>query len=539
MIRNLAIISLNRYLLASKAPALRALVGRQMSKFSSELDTHQNRITIKRLHRTSSVSQIDLDGSDDNQIDFKVIKDTQLIGQSISFKSNIELDDLNFQLGDEEFLLNLTWLRDFCFCPKCMHQYSRQKLFTIKDFDKNKFVLNEVRFLQMSHRGHDSPYNHDLNLSEDKITLRWSDGHDSSYPISLLRYINGLAKRSQLNLVKNHDYHQNNNNNNLFEFPSDDYYSPFEANQVKPILWDVHTINSNLEPVDYQDLVDNFNLHLTETGSTFINSNNVDDMSKKRFEAIERLTMNLTTYGLAKIVNVPREKGQVLNVARSLAYERPTGYGRVFDVVVEPSEDINLAYSALEFDLHTDLPYRESSPGVQLLHCISNSTIGGDSYFCDAFKAAQELRNSESKLFSVLINFPTTFSVRDPYRDIRLRRHHTIIKLDHQGNFEEINYSPFHLPPIGAKEDVKLFYLAMDKFTQLLQSVEHKWRFKMSPGDLFIFNNRRVLHGRSAYDSYKSRRFLQGCYMDWDEIRGLYEKLQAHKGLLKEKQAIE
>ena len=42
----------------------------------------------------------------------------------------------------------------------------------------------------------------------------------------------------------------------------------------------------------------------------------------------------------------------------------------------------------------------------------------------------------------------------------------------------------------------------------------------MQAGDIFCFNNRRVLHGRKEYDANSGERHLQGYYMDRDEILG-------------------
>ena len=38
--------------------------------------------------------------------------------------------------------------------------------------------------------------------------------------------------------------------------------------------------------------------------------------------------------------------------------------------------------------------------------------------------------------------------------------------------------------------------------------------FKLKPGDIFCFNNRRVLHGRKEYDPNSGHRHLQGYYLD-------------------------
>lgn len=101
-------------------------------------------------------------------------------------------------------------------------------------------------------------------------------------------------------------------------------------------------INQHLKPVNYLDLLDGYQFN---NELTYINSNRISDMSPRRFEAMWLLTNQLVTLGLAKITNVPKERNQVSRVASSLAYVRPTGYGNVFDVVVEKSEEKNLAYT--------------------------------------------------------------------------------------------------------------------------------------------------------------------------------------------------
>ena len=41
--------------------------------------------------------------------------------------------------------------------------------------------------------------------------------------------------------------------------------------------------------------------------------------------------------------------------------------------------------------------------------------------------------------------------------------------------------------------------------------------FKAGPGDLFIVDNQRVLHGRKTVGG-SGRRHLQGCYADKDSL---------------------
>ena len=52
----------------------------------------------------------------------------------------------------------------------------------------------------------------------------------------------------------------------------------------------------------------------------------------------------------------------------------------------------------------------------------------------------------------------------------------------------------------------------------MLESTEFQVSFRLEPGDLFIVDNRRVLHGRTGY-SGAGTRHLQGCYADVDGLR--------------------
>jgi alpha-ketoglutarate-dependent taurine dioxygenase len=65
----------------------------------------------------------------------------------------------------------------------------------------------------------------------------------------------------------------------------------------------------------------------------------------------------------------PAESGTVLRVAASFGFVRETNYGRLFDVRVEPQPG-NLAYTSRRILPHTDNPYRDPVPTVQLLHCL-------------------------------------------------------------------------------------------------------------------------------------------------------------------------
>jgi alpha-ketoglutarate-dependent taurine dioxygenase len=61
----------------------------------------------------------------------------------------------------------------------------------------------------------------------------------------------------------------------------------------------------------------------------------------------------------------------------------------------------NLAFTSLPISPHTDNPYRDPVPTVQLLHCLHNAADGGDSGFVDGFHAAA-LRAQDRAAFAML-----------------------------------------------------------------------------------------------------------------------------------------
>ncbi|HEY1344840.1 MAG TPA: TauD/TfdA family dioxygenase, partial [Streptosporangiaceae bacterium] len=118
------------------------------------------------------------------------------------------------------------------------------------------------------------------------------------------------------------------------------------------------------------------------------------------------------THGLVVLHDVPCEPGTVLAVARSLGYVRETNYGRLFDVRAEPTA-ANLAFTRLPIAPHTDNPYRDPVPTVQLLHCLHAAAGGGDSTFTDGFRAAAVLREQDPAAFTCLTTTPVTFAYAD------------------------------------------------------------------------------------------------------------------------------
>lgn len=225
-------------------------------------------------------------------------------------------------------------------------------------------------------------------------------------------------------------------------------------------------------------------------------------------------------YGFAILHDTPVLPGTVLEIVRLFGYVRETNYGPLFDVqsLVTPN---NLAFTGLSLSVHTDNPYREPVPTLQLLHCLASELEGGDSILVDGFNVAETLRQQFPAYFELLSTQPVRFRFQDEHSDLSAES--PVIRLDTGGDVVGIRFNnrslmPFDFPP----DQVEAYYRAYRSFARLLQSPEYTIQFKMQPGDLFIVDNERVLHGRTGFASDGSRH-LQGCYSDRD---GLYSRLR-------------
>ena len=220
--------------------------------------------------------------------------------------------------------------------------------------------------------------------------------------------------------------------------------------------------------------------------------------------------------GVVVLRGTPREPLSVLALAGLIGPARATNFGEHFDVVSKPEPNSN-AYTALGLLCHTDLPNWERPPDYQLLHCLENDAEGGDSILVDGFRAAEELRRREPAAYRLLTRFPIDFRFQDDESDIRFRA--PTIALDEAGAPTEVRFNFAVMDAIDAPaERMGPICRALRAFATVIRDPALECRYRLSPGELLIFDNRRVLHGRAAFDPSTGRRHLQGCYVDRDHL---------------------
>lgn len=232
-------------------------------------------------------------------------------------------------------------------------------------------------------------------------------------------------------------------------------------------------------------------------------------------EHTDAIVQDLAEHGFALASGVPSEPGQVLDLARRIGFVRVTNYGDLFDVRNEPDPS-NLAYTSLGLPLHTDNPYRDPVPGVQLLHCLQPAASGGESMFGDGFAAAESFWASDPVAFDLL----TSTDVRFEYRsaDTWLFADRPVISIDASGRVDAIAVNHRSMRTESSPAVTKAWYDAYRAFVDLVVQPEFTRSVHLQAGEVALFDNTRILHARTAFDTAEPRH-LQGCYIDLDAVR--------------------
>lgn len=382
-----------------------------------------------------------------------------------SFGSHVSLPIGNF---------SYKWLRDSCPSAESIHPPTRQKLHRTTDAAKDARPKS-------------------VSADKDGLRIEWQSGHKSFYPSEYLARYSGYGRLS----VFHHD--------------------------VRQQPWNLIKISAN------EQLFTPYESIRTDSG---------------RLAAMTQLEQD----GLVFIQDVPNaetsnEICELRRVAEVFGEIRHTFYGSMWDVK-NIKNSRNIAYTNLDLGLHMDLlwvpcsrsfcvsylpvnRYFENPPRYQFLHCLRNRVEGGSSIFVDALNAANTLRVTSPSDFDILTTTPVSFHyINDGHH---LHYDHPTIQLgafpDEHGVFpiKFVNYSPPFQAPLHLSTPPQ-FYDALEKFVEILENPENRYEYLLKEGDVAVFDNRRVLHGRAAFTSKNLKddggtdRWLKGCYIEADAL---------------------
>jgi gamma-butyrobetaine dioxygenase/trimethyllysine dioxygenase len=192
-----------------------------------------------------------------------------------------------------------------------------------------------------------------------------------------------------------------------------------------------------------------------------------------------------------------------------------THFGRIEDLRTDNTTNANtdqLGYTDASIDLHTDQPFLDHPPRYQLLHGI-RSGEGGDSIVADGEAAFRYLASIDAQAAELLLRTAVKFHRKQKQFE---RVVVAPIVTQHRGRIQ-IRSSYFTLAPFDLPfERMTAWYRAVDQFTRLVRDPRHHYRFRIRPGDVLLYDNRRMLHGRTGF---RGARWIRGVYFDEADAR--------------------
>lgn len=313
-------------------------------------------------------------------------------------------------------------------------------------------------------------------VDNNSLVIDWSDGHRAVYPKEWLERYSSAEATAEYRRLQ----------------------------EWTPLLG-----NSAVKKVDYKD-------YMKKQGSGYA-------------DALEALNQ----YGILQITGIPQGEGTprptVENIAAAIGeFARPTFYGTSWNVksVQQPR---NVAYTSVYLPLHMDLLYYESPPGLQFLHVVENTTVGGESIFADSYAAALDVFANDPEAYEAMCEVPLSYHYENDGRHYFQMRPMIVEskygKLDKNTGrhfIDHLNYSPPFQGPLDAVarniSDAQLdaFLRGLKRFEAFIQNPANQLEFRMNPGTCIVFHNRRVLHARREFDASSGSRWFKGTYVDID-----------------------
>jgi trimethyllysine dioxygenase len=227
-------------------------------------------------------------------------------------------------------------------------------------------------------------------------------------------------------------------------------------------------------------------------------------------------------YGFSIVTGAPTTLDTGESLLRRIAYVRETIFGGFWDFKADMSM-ADTAYTNLELPPHTDGTYSHDAPGLQLLLCLEFDGEGGESTMVDGLHIADVMRRDHPDHFATLsiVHVPGQY-VGDGSHLLAAR---PVFRHDHTGRLAQVTFNngdraPFLLP----RDEMHAFYDALRVFEGLANDPANQWRRALRPGEAMIFDNWRVLHGRTAYTGH---RHLCGGYVNREDFESRLRLLQA------------
>ena len=228
------------------------------------------------------------------------------------------------------------------------------------------------------------------------------------------------------------------------------------------------------------------------------------------------LLESIRRYGVSVIAECPRDSSSVEVIAAELGYVRQTIFGGVWSLEADAAMD-DSAYSTEALRPHTDGTFSFDPPGVQILLCLEKEGEGAESILVDGFHVAEQVRSDKLEVFDDLCRIPITGIYRGDGEF--LRAEHPVFRVRH-GQVYQVCFNNYDRDVMQLSDDeMRRMYRGIRVVDRLFNDPVNQWRYTLSAGEAIVFDNWRILHGRS---DYTGKRKMAGTYVNREDLESRF-----------------
>ncbi|XP_047519609.1 trimethyllysine dioxygenase, mitochondrial-like [Pieris napi] len=235
------------------------------------------------------------------------------------------------------------------------------------------------------------------------------------------------------------------------------------------------------------------------------------DKFLKTKQGAKAIFQSILDYGVAFIEEVEPTLDGTAVVAEALGGIQQTLFGGMWDIKVDESLN-DTAFMSIPLPQHTDLSSFTDPAGLQLLHSLEHTNgEGGETVLVDGFYAAAKLKEEHPRDYDFLTKFPVEAEYK--FNGHSFRHAAPAIELDMITNdVRQIRFNSYDRSPMAFAngEDCRTYYRSLKHFASSIENKKNHWQFKLKPGVVMVFDNFRLLHGRTGFTG---RRVLGGTYV--------------------------
>jgi len=361
------------------------------------------------------------------------------------------------------------------------------------------------------------------SIEDRQLTITWGDGHHSSYHPLWLRHqcecnvcgtpIDAVRGIRLLDIPSNIEPELRDSSNTDVHIQ----WMPDKHRSVYSAKWLRNHCYSDQERARRKHRPTLWDGSIVDALPTF-------DFNQVEMDQTEHLAMleSVRDYGFCRVINLSTEPGQSHRLIELIGTQRQTHFS-TYNLSRKSSVD-NVGDITSKLLPHVDETYRLSCIGITIFQVLQPSSNGGDSTLVDGFQAAHRMRKQWPEDFDLLTRVPIAAERLDlgANTDGQSRWYKArmpIIKLDSDNDISGVRINERQIAPLDIPADlIEPCYRALRRMFEILYDPKLIITLKLKAGDGLLFNNQRILHGRTEFDAEEPARSVLTSSVDLDDF---------------------